>query len=476
MSLSVVSPTPETEVINDSYLSGLLKQSQGQKVVNSPISDLIQELRDKSALGVAKQSFPNKHDEEWRFTDLSPLLEYEFKVANEVNLTKEDIQPFVLAEANQTRLVFVNGFYSAHLSDISGLPEGVYVGNLAGLSDAHNREIVKYLDRSPLDKGGIREDSLDKEENGNEVFTALNTAGISDIAVIWIEADVVIDKPIHLLFVTSPATPLDKGGSLGMLVQPRCLVVAETNAKVQFVEYYGATAQGCSDVAPNTTYLTNSVTEIWLEDNAEVNHSRIQRDSGKSFHIGKSAIAQARNSRYTCNEVNLGASISRHNLEVNQLGEQTETYLNGLTMLNNRQVGDTHSVVSLTKPYGITDQLHKCIVDNYAHSIFNGKVFVPKAAQMTNAAQLNRNLVLSSKARVDTKPELQITADNVKCSHGATVSQLQADELFYLQSRGLSEDNARNLLLDAFAGEILQRIPVESLRQRLIQCVACRTF
>jgi Fe-S cluster assembly protein SufD len=470
MTLSIVSPTPQTEVNNDSYLEGLLKQSQRQKVVTSEISALIQELRDKAVLQVAKHNFPTKDDEEWRFTDLSPLLQYEFKAASAVNLTKEDIQPFLLAETKECRLVFVNGFYSAHLSDISGLPEGVYVGNLTGLSDAHNQKIVKYLDRSPLTpvtkEGG----------NGSELFTALNTAGISDIAVIWVEADVVIDKPIHLLFVTSPVTPLDKAGSLGMLVQPRCLIVAEANAKVQFVEYYGAMAQGCSDVAPNNTYLTNSVTEICLEENAEVNHTRIQRDSGKGFHIGKSAIAQGRNSRYTCNEVNLGASISRHNLEVNQLGEQTETYLNGLTMLNNRQVGDTHSVVSLTKPYGITDQLHKCIVDNYAHSIFNGKVFVPRAAQMTNAAQLNRNLVLSSKARVDTKPELQITADNVKCSHGATVSQLQADELFYLQSRGLSEDNARNLLLDAFAGEILQRIPVESLRQRLIQCVACRTF
>jgi Fe-S cluster assembly protein SufD len=341
------------------------------------------------------------------------------------------------------------------------------VGNLANLPSLQSQQVVKYLNKT-LNKGGM------------DVFSALNTAGITDVATVWVNADVVVERPIQVLFVaTSPLTNAQEESppdGIGMLVQPRCLVVAEKGAKLQLVEYYGVTAQGCSDVAPNKAYLTNSVTEIYLQENAEVNHTRIQRESGRGFQIGKSAIAQERHSRYTCNEINLGARLSRHNLQVNQLGEQTETYLNGLTMLGNRQESDTHSVVSLTKPHGIVNQLHKCIVDDYGHSVFNGKIFVPKPAQMTNAAQLNRNLVLSSKARVDTKPELQITADNVKCAHGATVSQLQPDELFYLRSRGLSEDQARNLLLDAFAGEILQRIPVASLRERLTQCVACRTF
>jgi Fe-S cluster assembly protein SufD len=144
-------------------------------------------------------------------------------------------------------------------------------------------------------------------------------------------------------------------------------------------------------------------------------------------------------------------------------------------MISGEQTADTHSAIYLNFPGGTTDQLHKCIVDGHAHAVFNGKVFVPKAAQLTNASQLNRNLLISPKARVNTKPELQITADNVKCSHGATVSQLEADEVFYLQSRGLTAQDARNLLIDAFATEILDRIPLESLQQRLGQCVACRS-
>ena len=180
---------------------------------------------------------------------------------------------------------------------------------------------------------------------------------------------------------------------------------------------------------------------------------------------------QARDSRYTCNAIALGGQISRHNLEVWQQGEQTETYLNGLTIAGESQLSDTHSVIDLSKPHGTTDQLHKCIIGDRAHGVFNGKVFVPKAAQLTNAAQLNRNLLLSPKARINTKPELQITADNVKCSHGATVSQLEEDEVFYLRSRGLTEEDARHLLIDAFAAEIIDRVPVESLRTKLTKDV-----
>ncbi len=462
MTSSLVSP-PTNVSKTDIYLANLLTQSKQQKPVFN--AEFIDELRQIASLEVSSQNFPSKKDEEWRFLDLLPLLEYDFKLASAVELTKQDIVPFILPEMAKSCLVFVNGIFSPVLSDVSALPQGVYVGNLTNLPLPQSKQIVKYLNKTT---------NL-VAQGGSDVFSALNTAGISDVATVWVNADVEIEQPIQVLFVAtqSPLTPLEKGG---MLIQPRCLVVAQRGAKLTLVEYYGATAQGCSDTAPNQAYLTNSVTEIYLEDNAEVNHTRIQRESGKGFQIGQTAIAQARSSRYTCNEVNLGARLSRHNLTVNQVGEQTYTALNGLTMLANRQESDTHSVVSLTKPHGVVNQLHKCIVDDYSHSVFNGKVFVPKAAQLTNAVQLNRNLVLSSKARVDTKPELGITADNVKCAHGATVSQLQPDELFYLRSRGLSEDQARNLLLDAFAGEILQRIPVPSLQERLGQCVACRTF
>ncbi|PLZ34304.1 Fe-S cluster assembly protein SufD, partial [Fischerella thermalis WC558] len=218
-------------------------------------------------------------------------------------------------------------------------------------------------------------------------------------------------------------------------------------------------------------YLTNAVTEIWIEDNAQVNHTRVEWDSREAFHVGKTAVTQGRYSRYTCNAISLGGRVSRHNLEILQTGEQTETNLNGLTVIGGNQLADTHSAIALNYPYGTSRQLHKTIVGDRAHAVFNGKVFVPKLAQLTDAAQLNRNLLLSSKARVDTKPQLEITADNVKCAHGATVSQLEDDEIFYLQSRGIDEESARSLLVHAFAAEIINQLPVPSLCEKLTQTI-----
>jgi Fe-S cluster assembly protein SufD len=244
-------------------------------------------------------------------------------------------------------------------------------------------------------------------------------------------------------------------------VQPRTLVVAETGSSITLIEEYIGTGE----------YFTNAVTEIFVQGNSRVNHTRLQQESDASYHIGKTAVAQERDSHYTLNEINLGAKLSRHNPEVWQQGEQTETNLNGLTVATGEQISDTHSIIALSKPHGTTNQLHKCIVGDRAHTVFNGKVFVPKEAQLTDATQLNRNLMLSPKARIDTKPELQITADNVKCAHGATVSQLEAEEIFYLRSRGLSQADANQLLIDAFATEIIDRLPLESLRQRITQTI-----
>ncbi|MGK7874529.1 MAG: Fe-S cluster assembly protein SufD [Xenococcaceae cyanobacterium] len=450
----IVKPT-EVGFKGDDYLGGLLRQCEEENsVVNAGIAIWLEELRQKAASQIVHSRMPTKKDEEWRFTDLSELLQLNFQVAGEATVTPDAVEAFKLPEAAQSRVVFVNGIYAPELSDVSALPEGVYAGNLAKLPLPQSAKIVKYLAQ---------------QEGATEVFTALNTSGLKDVAVIWAAPNVVVETPIHLL-------QLSVAAEYPTFSQPRALVVAETGSSLELVEYYGAIIEGCSDIPQNRPYFTNAVTEIWVQENAQVNHSRIQRESGDGFHIGKSAIAQARDSRYTCNEISLGGKLYRHNLEVLQTGEQTETQLNGLTIIGGEQLADTHSVVSLTKPHGTTDQLHKCIIDNRAHAVFNGKVFVPKAAQLTNAAQLNRNLLLSPKARVNTKPELQITADNVKCSHGATVSQLEADEVFYLRSRGLTESDARHLLIDAFAAEILERIPVESLRQRLTQCFACRTI
>ncbi|HEY9903076.1 MAG TPA: Fe-S cluster assembly protein SufD, partial [Candidatus Sericytochromatia bacterium] len=430
----------------DTYLAGLLNQCQALdlQVIDPDIAALLQELRARASLWLDKLTIPTKRDEEWRFTDLSRLLKVNFqKPEVNVDLAESAVAELSLPEA-PIRLVFVNGVYTANLSSLTDLPEGLVVGNLAQLPVTHRSKVSQYLAQP---------------QGVTDVFTSLNTAGLTDAAVVWVAKNTVVETPIHLLF-------LSVANESATINQPRCLVVAESGSQVTLVEDYLNRKDAKEEV-----YFTNAVTEIFLEQNAQVSHTRIQRESEAAFHIGKSAIAQARDSRYTCNAISFGARLSRHNLEVLQTGEQTETTLNGLTVIAGEQLADTHSVLAYTKPYGTSNQLHKCIVADKAHAVFNGKVFVPQAAQLTNAGQLNRNLLLSPKARVDTKPQLEITADNVKCSHGATVGQLEADEIFYLQSRGLNQADARNLLIDAFAAEILNQVPIPSLSQQLSQFV-----
>lgn len=409
----------------------------------------LKELRNAASEYVLASSFPTTKDEEWRFTDLSPLLEIPFQVAEnnqESAIALSDITlPVNAKDALPLRVVFINGFYAPHLSTVTAsliptLSLGLFVGNLSNAPSPYHDRIREHLNKLEY----------------NEVFWALNVAGLVDAAVVFVPPNQEIEKPIHLLFVTTAeATPT--------MSQPHCLVIAEPGSHITLVEDYASIG--------NVSTLTNAVTEIIVGENAHVNHNRLQREGGKAFHIGKSAIAQARNSHYTCNAISLGAKLSRHNLEISQTGEQTETTLNGLTAIAGEQLADTHSSIALNHPHGTCRQLHKCIVADQAHAVFNGKVLVPKPAQLTDAGQLSRNLLLSPRARVDTKPQLEITADNVKCAHGATVSQLDDEEVFYLQSRGLNANDARNLLINAFAAEILNQLPVASLRERLSSAI-----
>ncbi|MBD2067927.1 Fe-S cluster assembly protein SufD [Leptolyngbya sp. FACHB-671] len=425
----------------DGYLLRLLDQT------GSPETDLelLRSLRSQSKLLIQEQAFPTTRDEEWRFTDLSSLLQVNFEArTSQSSVSSEQIAPFTLPEAAESRLVFVNGVYQPHLSSVKGLPKDLYVGSLSELLAGKQEEAIALQSRLSH--------YLGKQPGAAELFTALNTANLTDAAIIWAPKNLVVETPIHLLFLsTAAASPV--------FSQPRCLVVAEPNSAVTLVEEYVGLDEG--------VYFTNSVTEVWVEANAQVNHSRIQRESKAAFHIGKTAVSQARDSRYTCTAISLGGKVSRHNPEIFQTGEQTETHLNGLTIALQDQLSDTHSAIAYSKPHGSSRQLHKCIVGDKAHGVFNGKVFVPQSAQLTDAGQLNRNLLLSPRARIDTKPQLEIVADNVKCTHGATVGQLDADEVFYLQSRGIDAASARNLLVYAFAFEVVEQVAIASLQDTL---------
>ncbi len=401
----------------------------------TPQQTSLQTLQNQATALLQEETIPSKKNEEWRFTNLDGLLQHQFITASG-HQPLININSFQLPEAQQ-RLVFVNGIYS---SEFSQTTTGLFVGNLAAAID-QKLPIEQYLGKQP---------------GGEEVFTALNTTGLKDTAIVWAETNTAHSDPVHILFIATGDQPF--------AIQPRVLVVADRSSQLTIVEEYRHTST-------NSCKFINAVTEVFVAENAQVNHVHIQDQDQQAFHIGKTAVSQAQDSQYHGYSISLGSQLSRHNWEVFQGGKQTTTTLNGLAMIGGNQVADTHSKIALNHPHGQTHQLHKCVVNGKAHGIFNGKVLVPQAAQQTNANQLSRTLLLSPQARIDTKPQLEITADDVKCSHGATISQLSDDEMFYLQSRGLDPATSRTLLINAFAIEVIESIPVASIRDRLRSAV-----
>ena len=387
-------------------------------------------------------SVPTTRDEEWRFTDLAPLNRLHLNLPP-VATAAVDAAPFAVPEA-ALRLTFVDGVYAPSLSGGSTLPAGVTVSTLAHALKTNASLIEPHLaSHAAFDK---------------QVFTALNTAWLRDGAVVHLAKNAVVGEPLHLLFI---ATQKDAASC------PRCLMVVESGAECTVIEDYVA--------ATNEAYFTNAVTEIAIAPNARVRHVRLQRESAQAVHIASCAVSLAKDASYVSQSVAFGARLSRYNLDVMHKGEGAEAVIDGLALISGQQLADTHTLMDHAHPNGRCTQLHKTIVGGAAHAVFNGKVLVREGAQLTNSAQQSRNLLLSSTARVDTKPQLEIFADDVKCAHGATVGQLDAEQLFYLKSRGLPDVQARNLLTYAFGAEIVDRIPVKSLVAQLERTVMAHT-
>jgi Fe-S cluster assembly protein SufD len=419
-----------------SYLDSLL---QGQPPA-SPLSWLNQ-LRANAVDRVGALTVPTTRDEDWRFTDISPLTKLSFQPAQGVPpLAPATVGQWAIAEA-AARLVFVDGIYAPeHSFNHAGLT----AENLASGASRHGAAVQAHLGRHAA-----------FERNA---FAALNTAFLHDGALIVVPRDLALAAPVHLLFIATREH---------VASYPRCLVIAESGSTVTVVEDFVA--------LQNKAYFTNAVTEMALAGNAEVHHVRVQRDSAEAFHFANCAVSLEHASRYHSVSVALGARISRHNLGVRLAAEGGECRIDGLALIGGAQLADTHTLIDHAMPQGVSRQLHKCIVDGAARAVFNGSIVVRAGAQRTDSSQSSRNLLLSGKARVDTKPQLEIFADDVKCAHGATVGQLDVDEVFYLKSRGLSDTAARNLLTYAFGAEVIDRIPVASLRNRLEQTVMERT-
>lgn len=426
------------------YLESLL---QGRLQLPANPLAWFNRLRADAVERVGAQRVPTTRDEEWRFTDISPLIKLPFQpVYTASNLQAAEVEHFYLEPA-APRLVFVDGIYAPQLSTQllnPAIDSDIVITNLSAAVSAHVMALEPHLGRHA--------------EFRNNVFTALNTSFLHDGALIIVPRNVSVDIPVHLLFI---ATQKETAS------YPRCLLIAESGSAVTVIEDYVALQEG--------VYVTNAVAEIALADNARVNHIRVQRDSSQAFHIASCAVSLAQASCYQSTSITLGARISRYNLNVQLTGEGAECTVDGLTLIAERQLADTHTCIDHVKPYGISRQSHKCIVDGAAHAVFNGKIIVHPGAQHTDSTQSSRNLLLSGRAHIDTKPQLEIFADDVKCAHGATVGQLDSEEIFYLMSRGLSEMTARNLLTYAFGAEIIERIPVASLKHQLEQTVLERT-
>jgi Fe-S cluster assembly protein SufD len=413
----------------------------GRSLPQSPVSWL--NLRRALALERANAlSVPTTRDEDWRFTDLAPLSKLRVEPVTQV-ASAIDIAPYAVPEA-AVRLVFVDGVYASALSSRGELPAGVSVNTLTESLPAHSVLVGKHL--------AAHADFQD------HVFTAINTAWLRDGAFIHIAENVAMREPLHLLFI---ATRKDAAAC------PRCLIVADAGAQCTVLEDYVS--------ATGDAYFTNAVTEIAIKPNARVHHVRLQRESKAAVHIASCAVSLAKDASYVSQSVAFGAQLSRYNLDVLHNGEGAEAVIDGLALIDGRQCADTHTTMDHAQPNGRCTQMHKTIVGGAARAVFNGKVLVRKGAQLTNSAQQSRNLLLSPNARVDTKPQLEIFADDVKCAHGATVGQLDAEQLFYLKSRGLPDTQARNLLTYAFGAEIVDRIPVKSLVARLEAAVMMQT-
>lgn len=412
----------------------------------------VDRLRESAIARFEQLGFPTTAEDEWKYTNVAPIAKRKFDPTFEHRGSALDQNPALLAtyayrEARAGQLVFVNGNFQPNLSSIDALPEGVVARDIAdALGDnAYGEVLREQLARS-----------ADYNENG---FTALNTAFLSGGAFLFIPRGVRVESPIHLLFLSEPQ------GSPTVSF-PRVLVVAERDSAATVIESYAGLRDG--------VYLTNAVVEIVLADNARIEHYKVQREGAEAFHIATTKADLGRHSSFNSTTVTLGAQLSRHNICVKLDQEGAECWVDGLYIVGTGQHADTHSLIDHRRPHCTSRQLYKGILDGKSRAVFNGKVFVREGAQQTDAQQTNKNLLLSNEARVDTKPQLEIFADDVKCAHGATVGQLEEEELFYLSSRGLHPDTARNLLTYGFAEEVIDKIRIDSIKAQLDEAVLNR--
>ena len=402
-------------------------------------------VRQAGMASFAQQGFPTLHDEDWRFTNLAPIAKLNFKLAGPVAVNGAEsriLNESVFAGLPGLRLVFVNGFFSAKLSSVKPVAGGVRIESLAAALAKDAALLEKHLGRYACLAGNS--------------FAALNQALFTDGALIFVPPGVEVAEPVQLIYISSAKQN-------GEAIQPRNLIIAEANSQVTIVESYLSNG--------NVAHLTNAVTELVAGENAKVEHVKVQDESAGAFHIATIAGEFGRTSKVNVHSFALGAKLSRNNIRTKLAGEGLECILNGLYLTKDEQLADHHMIVEHAEPHCASHEYFNGILDDKSKGVFHGRILVREIAQKTDAKQTNKNLLLSDDATADTKPQLEIYADDVKCTHGATIGQLNAESIFYLRSRGMSEDTARRMLIHAFAGEIIERIRCEPAREVLDKLV-----
>jgi len=398
----------------------------------------LQDVRDKAGARFTALGFPSVRDEEWRFTNVSPIASTEFRPASQADVAGTAIDALPYGNL-PFRLTILNGRFAPALSRLLNLPAGVRAGSLAAAFTEHADEVPRYYAQAA--------------DFHSRAFVALNTALAADGAYLYIPDGVVFEHPIEVLYVAAG------GGADAEIINARTLIVAGAGSQVRIVETYATIREG--------TYFTNAVTELFAGENAIVDHYKVQQEALGAFHIATMQINAQRSANVSSHSFSLGGRFVRNDVNAVLDGEGAEVTLNGLYLADGERLIDNHTTIDHAKAHCPSHEVYKGILGGRARAVFNGKIIVRQDAQKTDAKQTNRALLLSDNASINTKPQLEIFADDVKCTHGAAIGQLDEDAIFYLRARGLTYFEARDMLIHAFAGQIIDGVKVEALRTAL---------
>jgi Fe-S cluster assembly protein SufD len=397
----------------------------------------LRKLREEGFAAFQKLGFPTMRDEDWHFTNIAPVAERTFSLAKSGKVPPAEIEHFRLRHEEWNGVVLINGVFSRELSTLNGIEKGVTVRALSeGMSDIPS----------------VAEELIGKVAAADAAFTALNAAFMQDAVLIDVSRNAVVNTPIHIMHV-------NVGINVRQAAHPRIVISCAENSKAVVIESFFSNK--------DSEYLTNAVTEVALAEGSHLAHYKLQRESTSGFHVGTTVVRQGRTSNYVSFSFATGAALSRTNIYTVLDGEAATCTLNGLYMVDGKQHVDHQTKIEHVQPHCPSHEVYKGILDGESHGVFNGKVYVHPEAQKTDGKQSNNNLLLSDKARIDTKPQLEIFADDVKCTHGATVGRLDEVALFYMKSRGIGDERARQLLTYAFAADVLEMIELDELREAL---------